>query len=512
MTDKRQRTKPERRSLSRVPAKPLTGRGARLFAFDTPAFMEARTIFPTTVRPESEVDKALKSGFNSAKIGAVVRKGRWKDLPVYSLTLEERATCPRSCRHWRSCAVRGTRVLTADLRWVQIESLVPGERIVGFDEEPPSAEVSRRSRIAVVEAVGRETKPCVRIVTDKGEITVSTDHLFVAKRDAGDYRWFSPEELLPGHVIQHIAAPWDEERSYGSGDVRRFFQEEPEISASIDGCNPQPRVRRARRTSHLPEENNAVVRSKELEGASRQVSSDGRPHEVAQFPNRGGWRETLRFLGTFRPIWLLDRAEDLIADRVLDGPGATPARILSIEPAGDRDVVAIATSTKTLITEGFLSHNCYGNNMHLAERVRAGPDLERRLERELGELAAEHRKGFVVRLHVLGDFYSVEYVEFWRRMLPRHVAMRVFGYSARWEYGKDAIATALIDLAQEQWTRFAIRFSNAPFEGCATVSVEHPFQVPADAILCPAQVGKTESCTTCALCWQTTRRIAFLQH
>jgi len=40
--------------------------------------------------------------------------------------------------------------------------------------------------------------------------------------------------------------------------------------------------------------------------------------------------------------------------------------------------------------------------------------------------------------------------------------------------------------------RFAIRFSNAPFETRSTISVEHPYQVPDDAILCPEQIGRAE--------------------
>jgi polyferredoxin len=29
------------------------------------------------------------------------------------------------------------------------------------------------------------------------------------------------------------------------------------------------------------------------------------------------------------------------------------------------------------------------------------------------------------------------------------------------------------------------------------------------AIICPAQIGRPESCSTCGLCWATTRRVAF---
>jgi hypothetical protein len=157
--------------------------------------------------------------------------------------------------------------------------------------------------------------------------------------------------------------------------------------------------------------------------------------------------------------------------------------------------------------------SCFGNRMQWADRVQAGPDLEWRLEREVALLEARHPNGFAVRLHVLGDFYSVEYVELWRTLIERHPALHVWGYSARIDKA-DPIARALAELVRRQWDRFAVRLSNAPHpsEAPSTISVEHPYQVPDDAVLCPEQIGRTESCTSCALCWQSTRRVAFLQH
>ena len=155
--------------------------------------------------------------------------------------------------------------------------------------------------------------------------------------------------------------------------------------------------------------------------------------------------------------------------------------------------------------------SCYGNKMHWSDRVQAGPDLEWRLEREVALLDIDHPAGFAVRLHNLGDFYSVEYVELWAKLLERHPALHVWGYTARWHVN-DPIAAALIPVIERHWNRFAVRYSDAPAETCSTITVEHPYQVPADAILCPEQVGKSESCSTCALCWGSKRRIAFLQH
>jgi hypothetical protein len=158
--------------------------------------------------------------------------------------------------------------------------------------------------------------------------------------------------------------------------------------------------------------------------------------------------------------------------------------------------------------------SCFGNRMWRADRMQHGMALERRLEIECARLAEDHPDGFAVRLHVLGDFYSVEYVDLWRRLLEQHPALHVWGYTARIDVANDPIAAALVTLAQDQPERFAVRFSNAPtpFAVPSTISVEHPYQVPNDTTLCPQETDRTESCSTCALCWQSRERIAFMTH
>jgi hypothetical protein len=155
--------------------------------------------------------------------------------------------------------------------------------------------------------------------------------------------------------------------------------------------------------------------------------------------------------------------------------------------------------------------SCYGNHMQWPHRFVHGKALEWRLEREVAILSIDHSR-FAIRLHELGDFYSVAYVALWRRLIERHDGLHCFGFTARQK--DDPIGAALISLVNEHWDRFAIRFSNAPegFEAPSTKSIEHEGIKPPDAIVCPQQLGKTESCSTCALCWHSRRRIAFLQH
>ena len=117
-----------------------------------------------------------------------------------------------------------------------------------------------------------------------------------------------------------------------------------------------------------------------------------------------------------------------------------------------------------------------------------------------------------MRLHTLGDFYSWSYAYLWDTLLDRHDALHVFGYTAHIDPERDIIARYLAGMVRRYWPRFALRFSNGMAPLATTVTIDHPRAAPADAIVCPAQTGRTESCATCALCWTTTRRIAFVRH
>jgi hypothetical protein len=68
------------------------------------ALEEGRTIFNVKgVKPVSEVKNVLVSGHSNVKIGRDVRAGLFRGYWIYTLTIEERKTCPRSCLHWQDC-------------------------------------------------------------------------------------------------------------------------------------------------------------------------------------------------------------------------------------------------------------------------------------------------------------------------------------------------------------------------------------------------------------------------
>lgn len=151
---------------------------------------------------------------------------------------------------------------------------------------------------------------------------------------------------------------------------------------------------------------------------------------------------------------------------------------------------------------------CFGNNMQAAERIVAGPALEEALRWELGELQRQHPGGFMVRLHVLGDFYSANYVRFWTSALDALPALHVFGFTAR--LPGTPMGDMLWALAEAQWDRFAVRFSGAPGREYGSILQG---DVGTDlAIPCPAQTESTECCASCMLCIHSKRSISFEKH
>ena len=155
--------------------------------------------------------------------------------------------------------------------------------------------------------------------------------------------------------------------------------------------------------------------------------------------------------------------------------------------------------------------DCYGNNMPFAHRFSVD-GLMPKLEQEVAELCAKHKKGVVVRLHVLGDFFSVEYVRFWEMLLTRHANLYVYGYTGR-EIGTD-IGDAIHLLNLTRRDRWVVRFSrnrkSGGMDSGEWYAAEESYDGP--SFDCPEQTGRMASCAECGLCWQAPNTVRFLSH
>lgn len=162
--------------------------------------------------------------------------------------------------------------------------------------------------------------------------------------------------------------------------------------------------------------------------------------------------------------------------------------------------------------------SCYGNAMPFARRHDHRGAFLTLLRGEVATLARANPKGLLIRLHVLGDFYSVEYVLAWAEMLVLFPRLHVFGYTARKTDDPDPdsarIARAIKALTDSAWDRFAIRTSGASTARSKAIVVGEDPDLD-HVIVCPAQTKASEACATCGLCWADAARdktIAFLLH
>ena len=152
-------------------------------------------------------------------------------------------------------------------------------------------------------------------------------------------------------------------------------------------------------------------------------------------------------------------------------------------------------------------NDCYGDNMPFAHRF-STVDLMPRLRAEVDSLMRKHKDGIVIRLHVLGDFYSVKYVKFWEEMLLSNPKLCIFGYTAR---EHDAIGKAISLMNIRYSERCVIRSSrNAEQDSPWSYAAEESFE--GRSFVCPEQTGAMKDCASCGLCWTTSKTVKFLTH
>jgi hypothetical protein len=164
-------------------------------------------------------------------------------------------------------------------------------------------------------------------------------------------------------------------------------------------------------------------------------------------------------------------------------------------------------------------NECYGNGMQAAVRFLYDQSLMMSLEGELELHAANHSQGFVVRLHVLGDFPDVEYLQHWAVWSDEIPQLHVWGYTAHPR--ESEIGRLIRSMNAMRPDRWMVRFSVPPWAQRYPMQASAIWDKPTtltttdDAVICPQEIGKTATCGTCALCWNPEAahlRILFLGH
>lgn len=253
------------------------------------------------------------------------------------------------------CIDPDAKILHSDLTWRRAADVCAGDELIGF---PESLEGHCTLEPSMVERATVIMAERLRIWTDRGTTDVSAEHRFVAHYDDRRHRnfrmfsWRMARDLKAGDRIRFAAAPWATDESRDGGWMAGMLDGEGWCS------EPARQVGVAQRRGVVLD---AMKDWLDRSGvAFGEYASGGKPGQdpCIQLRAKGLW-PSLRLLGVARPrrldgrkLWSGTRAFTNRRD------GIHEATVLRIEPLGEGPVVSLSTSTKTLIADGFLGHNC----------------------------------------------------------------------------------------------------------------------------------------------------------
>ena len=269
----------------------------------------------------------------------------------YSMNIEEKID---------GCVTPDTPILKADLTYVPAGTLQVGDRLIGAIDTTNDP----RLQESEVTHTGLIIKECYLITTKTRQVVASFDHPWLVGHTRQyssnthgrvSKSWIHTDKLQVGDFI--VALPlWEQETSWESGYIAGFY----------DGEGSLVRSRNQRVLSAYQVEGPTIdfVLSV-LKARGFNISTDIRPSRlrganseknvVSAILRDGSWTSILRFLGTFCPKRLSEKAKAVWQNAPMNY--IPREEVVSIEPIGKQTVVALSTSTATYVAAGMLCHN-----------------------------------------------------------------------------------------------------------------------------------------------------------
>lgn len=263
-------------------------------------------------------------------------------------------------RQLGACLRAGTRVLTADYRWVPIETIKPGDGVVSVDENAGTQGVARKMRRGTVLGTCQFDVPTMRLTLDDGaELEGTPHHRFLARvRGGTTVEWRQIKNMKPGDKIRRAVPVWDSQQCYEDGWFGGFLDGEGSLLAKASGgaalCGAQVRGAVLDRAFRYLNQHNHTYRLQVDKRTSGEKSKLGN-QEVVRF-DVSRMHDIFKILGRCRPSRLLEK-KWWEGKELPNHGGDTWATVISVEVAGTQRVYDFETTTHTYIAEGLVSHN-----------------------------------------------------------------------------------------------------------------------------------------------------------
>jgi len=263
------------------------------------------------------------------------------------------------------CLTAGHRILTKDLRWIPVEQLKVGDKLLAFEETGKG-----RLRRKWIESEVVENTPFIDEVyridlSDGTYLEANAKHPFLVKTTSRVY-WKTVKQLYESInkngrgwlSFQRVVPVWNENENYETGYLSGFFDGE----GSLDQIPKKRRTghdERTLRVSGCQKEGIVLDYVQTLlknEGYDYSVYRDYKDKKICNIQLKGGFAGILKFLGSIRPRRLLNKF-DIEKLGSIRSSFKDNTRIIKITPIGKKIVHGLGTTSSTYVSEGFLSHN-----------------------------------------------------------------------------------------------------------------------------------------------------------
>jgi hypothetical protein len=277
------------------------------------------------------------------------------------------------------CVSLDTMILTSDLKWQKAEEIKVGQDIIGFDEFSPGAGKKREFKNSKVLSHEIIQKPCYKIILENDDILISSeDHMWLvetgnkSKDGFGSLQWITTKNLRGENKTNskrfsphRIVKPFDVHtpcNTYESGYLSGIFDGEGSLQ-----CNERTdHYGFNLRLSFAQRDNEALkfaVQGLQNLGIKHKVhySNSGKNKDVQKVYILGKRKEVIKALSIIQPKRLMSKFNP---DKLGYFDKKEAVKIKFIEFIGFQDVIAMSTSTKTFIANGYASHNCAPQGFH----------------------------------------------------------------------------------------------------------------------------------------------------
>lgn len=257
------------------------------------------------------------------------------------------------------CVSGHHRTLTADLRWVNISDVLPGDRLLSFDDKGPY----RQWKVGVVLSNDRGYESCYLVrLSDGTEIICTREHPWLTSWNGTQIStgidWRPTEKLHPGLRIPRFLKPWETETDFDSGWISGFFDGEGSLIQSAQSSHKGHQ-------NHLRLGQNIGTALSHLDSL---LEAKGVPHTIYYYPElarhenqgfvhiTGMLAQKITFLGRFRPRRLLEKL-NLNYLGLLKRVPDWDVCVESVVDIGKWPIYRLAVDNGTFLAEGFGMHN-----------------------------------------------------------------------------------------------------------------------------------------------------------